>query len=93
MEYNISIEEAISCLEFDMDMITFDPSTGEDLTLEDIKIRNELNYKAYFADKLAIEALKKQKPIKANNNQCPSCRIFIPPAMKFCSHCGQHIKR
>lgn len=91
-EYNMSIEEAISCLEFDMSMITFDPNTGEELDLETVKIRNEMNYKCYFADKLAIEALKKQLPLELEYHNCPSCGIYNPPSHTYCSHCGQKLK-
>ena len=90
---NISIEEAISCLEFDMSMITFDPSTGEDLDLETVKSRNEMNYKGYLADQIAIEALTKQIPLECISNSCPSCGVYTAPSNAYCSHCGQHIKR
>lgn len=49
--------EAIIQLNFDMEMIRFNPSTGESLTLEQIKAHNEDNYKTYLADELAITAL------------------------------------
>ena len=49
--------EAIIQLNFDMEMIRFNPSTGESLTLEQIKAYNEDNYKTYLADELAITAL------------------------------------
>lgn len=55
----MTLEEAIKQLEFDMDMITFDPTTGEILTLEQVKNRNESNYRSYLANQLAIEAIKK----------------------------------
>lgn len=59
-------QEAIEQLKFDMDMITFDPHTGEEITLEQVKDRNEKNYETYLADEIAIKALEKQvakKPI------------------------------
>lgn len=49
--------EAVIQLNFDMEMIRFNPSTGESLTLEQIKAHNEDNYKTYLADELAITAL------------------------------------
>ena len=49
--------EAIVQLNFDMEMIRFNPETGETLTLEQIKARNEDNYKTYLADEMAITAL------------------------------------
>lgn len=50
--------EAVAQLEFDKAMITFDPTTGEELTLELVKLRNEDNYKTYLADELAIKAFE-----------------------------------
>ena len=49
--------EAIVQLNFDMEMIRFNPETGETLTLEQIKAQNEANYKTYLADEMAITAL------------------------------------
>lgn len=51
-------EEAIKQLEFDRDMILFDPSTGEEITPEMLKLINKENYLTYAADGVAIEALK-----------------------------------
>ncbi|MDD4779131.1 MAG: hypothetical protein PHT02_00810 [Tissierellia bacterium] len=50
--------------------------------------------------KLAIEALKKQIPLKtvnANNvnklGRCPNCKSVISPfKVKFCSECGQKLQ-
>ena len=39
-------------------MILFDPETGETLTPEMVKSRNQNNYRAYLADEVAIQALK-----------------------------------
>ena len=50
--------EAIQQLEFDRAMILFDATTGEEITLEILKMLNEVNYLAYIADGIAIEALK-----------------------------------
>lgn len=55
---------AIQQLNFDMEMIRFDPYTGETLTLEQIKARNEDNYKTYIADEMAITALLEIQQIK-----------------------------
>lgn len=49
--------EAVVQLNFDMEMIRFNPETGETLTLEQIKAQNEDNYKTYLADEMAITAL------------------------------------
>lgn len=54
----MKLEEAIEQLEFDRDMILFDPTTGEKITPEILKELNEDNYRAYVADGVAIEALK-----------------------------------
>lgn len=50
--------EAIKQLEFDISMILFDPSTGETLTEEEVKCRNEMNYKTLLALEIAIANLK-----------------------------------
>lgn len=50
--------EAIKQLEFDQSMILFDPTTGEEITLEVLKVINKDNYLTYIADGMAIEALK-----------------------------------
>ena len=54
----MTIEEAIQQLEFDREMILFDPTTGETITPEVLKIGNQDNYRTYLADEMAIEALK-----------------------------------
>lgn len=78
----MTAEEAIIQLNFDMEMIRFEPSTGENLTLEEIKAQNEENYKTYLADELAISALVKEIPQKIVNvcvikktigGYCPNC--------------------
>ena len=51
-------EEAIQQLEFDRAMILFDSLTGEEITLEMLKLINKENYLTYVADGIAIEALK-----------------------------------
>ena len=51
-------ERAIKQLEFDRTMILLDPTTGEELTPEQVKLRNMDNYKTYVADGVAIKALK-----------------------------------
>ena len=51
-------KEAIQQLEFDREMILFDPTTGENMTLEVVKALNKDNYFTYLADGIAILALK-----------------------------------
>lgn len=50
--------EAIKQLEFDKAMIMFDPTTGENLSIEYVKMHNKDNYLAFLADEEAIKALK-----------------------------------
>ncbi len=52
-------QEAIEELKIDMDMIRYDPATGGEMTLEDVKRRYPSNYEAYLADEKAIAALEK----------------------------------
>ena len=49
--------EAVVQINFDMEMIRFNPETGEHYTLEQIKAHNEDNYNTYIADEMAITAL------------------------------------
>lgn len=58
-------QEAIERLKLDMEMITFDPDTGEHIPLEALKNRNEDNYKAYIADEVAIKALEEIQQYRA----------------------------
>lgn len=75
-------KEAIERLVFDIDMILFDPNTGETLTKEQVKIRNEDNYNTLLADEVAISALNLRIPRKPVDNPnafgdtvtcCPRC--------------------
>lgn len=50
--------EAIQQLEFDREILCFDPTTGEEIPLHMLKTGNMDNYKTYLADGMAIEALK-----------------------------------
>lgn len=58
---HMSNAEAIQCLEFDKEMILFDPSTGIVMTLEEVKYKNLDNYRAYLADEVAIGAMKENQ--------------------------------
>ena len=104
-QHNMSPQEAIVQLEFDRDMILFDPSTGEELTPELVKVQNNANYLTYVADGMAIRALKKQIPrahIKVSDSCvrytddyiCPDCgKHFTGTGIAhFCYHCGQRLK-
>lgn len=57
--------EAIKVLEFDKEMITFDPYTGEHRTPERVKAINEANYLCYLADDMAIKALEEIQEYRA----------------------------
>lgn len=54
----MTINEAVRQLEFDREMICFDPTTGEEIPLHMLKTGNMDNYLTYLADGMAIEALK-----------------------------------
>ena len=58
-------KEAIQQLEFDREMILFDPTTGENMTLEVVKALNKDNYFTYLADGIAILALKEIQQYRA----------------------------
>ena len=93
-------KEAIIQLNFDMEMIRFNPDTGENLTLDQIKALNKENYMTYIADELAINALLKQIPVKIVSvckskdvigGYCPTCNGTIRIENTFLrSAKGQH---
>lgn len=84
----MTIEEAINQLQFDQDMILFSPNSGEKLTLEQVKYRNEDNYRAYIADELAIKALVKQIPKKP----CTEISKKSDEGYYCCPNCKNHIE-
>jgi len=97
-------EEAIKQLEFDKEMILFNPNNGEHQTIEQVKIHNEDNYNAYIADCKAIEALEKQIPKKpvlddiqhvryTMNYKCTACggKFTGRGFADYCYHCGQKL--
>ena len=94
----MTTEEAIKQLEYDKAMCLFNPMTGEE------KPMNEDCRKSAEADGLAINALKKQIPMKAIGThyahmRCPSCNHRIPSGGgsssrrrdNWCNYCGQKI--
>lgn len=88
-------QEAIEQLDFDKKMILFDPTRGEELELEQVKLRNEDNYKTYLADDMAIKALEKQIPKKIivrglRQRYCPVCGNGGADYM-YCKDCGQRL--
>ena len=92
----MTTEEAIKQLEYDKAMCLFNPMTGEE------KPMNEDCRKSAEADELAIDALKKQIPMKPKHVRtfgefefckCPNCgfirrKDLFPP---HCEFCGQAI--
>lgn len=58
-------EEAISCLELDKDMMTFDAMTGETCTFEQVRLTSKDSYKDYLADNVAIRALQEISSYRA----------------------------
>ena len=101
----MSNEEAIEILKQDIDLIIFDETTGEALTLAQVKSRNELNYQSYKALEKAIEALERQIAKKVERYSCntigemtfncPSCNLeyYVTDYEDFnyCPNCGQKI--
>ena len=89
----MSNEEAIEILKQDIDLIIFDETTGEALTLAQVKARNELNYQSYKAFEKAIEALEKQIAKKMDSFNCPICRYYFEDGEihNYCPNCGQKI--
>lgn len=93
----MTTEEAIKQLEYDKAMCLFNPMTGEEEPM------NEDCRKSAEADELAIEALKKQipmKPIVTLPNwkkgipfsvDCPTCGNYLTTKVKRCEECGQLI--
>ena len=69
----IDINEVIYGLEFTKAMITFNPSTGEDIEPEDLNEDNKITYNACIG---AITLLKEQQKLidditrRINNDKC-----------------------
>ena len=79
-------EEAIKQLEFDREMILFNPVTGYPIPLEIVKAQNKENYLTYLAYSVGIEALEKQIPKNlkiiykakdAIHYNCPCCGLNL----------------
>lgn len=99
-------EKVIKGLEFTKAMITFNPSTGEDIEPENL---NEANKTTYDACVGAIALLKEQEPILLENqhkpygistnanspwiSRCPKCGKKVEGKQtRFCKYCGQAVK-
>lgn len=101
----MTIKDAINALKYDMAMITFDPSNGNVLTLEEVKWINEDKYKSYLADELAINALEYRSPknirkvwdeyIETYSCYCPTCNNWLGWTYNkntaYCEECGQKL--
>lgn len=96
-------EKVISGLEFTKAMITFNPSTGEDIEPGNL---NEADRTTYDACVGAIALLKEQEAKKVESIQisrnfyakltgyCPSCNRPLDERFNkcFCGNCGQAVK-
>ena len=99
-------QKIIAGLEFTKAMITFNPSTGEDIDPENL---NEADKTTYDACVGAIAMLKEQEPILLENqhkpygistnanspwiSRCPRCGKKVEGKQtKFCKYCGQEVK-
>ena len=96
----MTTEEAIKQLEYDKAMCLFNPMTGEEEPM------NEDCRKSAEADELAINALKKQIPMKPIHvrtfenldlafYKCPNCGFIRRKDLfpQYCEFCGQAIDR
>lgn len=91
-------QEAIEQLKFDQEMILFEPNNGNTLSLEEVKLHNEDNYKTYLADDMAIKALEKQVPKNVGrwsdgHSCCPACKRGVVTEDRYCCYCGQRLAR
>jgi len=76
-------QEAIKALQADQELMLFDASTGEINTPDSL---SDLNRSIYDANNAAIEALKKQIPMKV-------LQIQGVPVWGYCPECGQVVKQ
>lgn len=98
-------QEAREQLKCDMGLITFNPSNGEIIPVENL---SELNRATYEADKVAITALEKQIPKKSvkdsseerTHYKCECGYIFYTKYSNgykmgntpdYCERCGQKL--
>lgn len=101
-----NIDEIIYGLKFTKAMITFNPSTGEDIAPEDLNEDNKITYNACVG---AIALLKEREPILLENqhkphgistnanspwvSRCPKCGKKIEGKQtRFCKYCGRAVK-
>lgn len=72
-------EEAISWIELDKDMMTFDAQTGETLTLRQVWFYDKDCYKDYLADNVAIRALQEISRYRAVGTTEKSEKVMMLP--------------
>ena len=90
-------EKVLGGLEFIKAMITFDPSTGEDIDPETLNDANKTSYDACVG---AIALLKEQEAAKPEVGNicgysvyiCGKCKSDLITRVKFCPWCGQAVK-
>lgn len=101
----IDREKIIQGLEFTKTMITFNPSTGENIEPENL---NELDKTSYDACVGAIALLKEREPVKPILEQdsmvCGNCgheviwqkmigdNILVEEQLNYCPQCGKAVK-
>lgn len=96
----IDREKVIKGLEFTKAMITFNPSTGEDIKPENLNEENKTTYDACVG---AIALLKEQEPVKPKKGlfhmpttilfdyEC-ECGVPIMKRQPYCMSCGKAVK-
>ena len=89
-------EKIIKGLEFTKAMITFNPSTGEDIEPENLNEENKTSYDACVG---AITLLKEREPVKTKRrveqtefNVCGCCGAHLLHRFRFCPECGRAVK-
>ena len=94
-------KKVIKGLEFTKAMITFNPSTGEDIEPENL---NEVNKISYDACVDAVALLKQRKTVVHKQSRkelgvylCPWCNEIISIGFadddyRFCPYCGRGVK-
>ena len=86
-------EKVIKGLEFTKEMITFNPSTGEDIDPENL---NEVDKMSYDACVGAIELLKEQEAVEPRvstaEQRCGHCnKVIEMDGWQSCPWCGKRI--
>lgn len=93
-------QEAIDVLKMDCELILLDLNTVESLDPETVKARNDLNYKCYLANWVAIACLQEGIEREKGCEECTIVRngktLFKGSGMMWgyecCPHCGRELK-